>query len=356
MPIMVTVLMIIIQQEPIASMGYAKTLRLDLKKIAEVAKNEELFFSINSVCEDDEGNFYVLDSKKYQVQKFSAEGKKLLTFGTRGEGPDGFRTPARMFFSGETGLVVTEMMNDATIFSKLGKVVKKINFAKTLGFIFNIGYIGGNLFYAEKQGEKEVRTQIIMNNEGKILKSDLFSCSGWDIAMEDGTQYSLSYKELTPQLIFNAYKSHAVVGKSDCYQLKIIDSKGQIINKIGRDVKRSPLTSKEHDYFREEINNVKGWNNLVKKAFKKLIPSEKMYYEKLMITSKYVFVFRIKRDTTDEKSPYLVDVFAINGKFLGEVSMSKLPLLVSDTFIYFKVDDDDDALIYLEKCSYKLTL
>lgn len=354
--VMVLVLMVIINLGPGVVECYARELHLDLKKIVELGKEEEIFYSLYSVCEDDEGNIYIMDGKRYNVLKFSPEGKRLLSFGNRGEGPGDFKSPSQIFFSEDNGVVVTEMMNEATIFTKEGKVVKKINFGKTLGLLFNIRYIGGNLFYAEKQGDMGVRYQILMNSEGKIVNSDLFFGSGWEVNIEDGKRYTLSFDELTPKLIFGGYKSHAVVGKSDCYKLKIINDRGQIIKEIGRDKKGSPLTTKERMHFTRVINDIKGWNTHVINAFHELIPAEKMIYKKLMITSRYVFVFRIKEDTTDEKSPYPVDVFEINGKFIGEVSMPALPLLVSDKYVYFRegFDGNEDSPLYLSKYSYNL--
>ncbi|MDQ1353664.1 MAG: hypothetical protein QG657_3970 [Acidobacteriota bacterium] len=357
MTVVVVVLMLIINLGPGAAESYAGEPRLVMKKIVEVGKEGEILYSLYSVCEDDEGNFYIMDGKRYNLLKFSPEGKKLLNFGNSGEGPGDFKSPSQVFFSENNGVVVTEMMNEATIFTKEGKVVKKINFAKTLGLLFNIRYIGGDLFYAEKQGDIGVRYQILMNSEGKIVNSDLFLGSGWEIIMEDGMRYSLSFDELTPHLIFGGYKSFAVVGKSDCYKLKIINDRGQVIKEIGRNVKGSPLTTKENQHFSQEINDIKEWSPQVKKAFHELIPTEKMYYKKVMITSRYVFVFRIKEDTTDQKSPYPVDIFEIDGKFLGEVSMPALPMLVSDKYIYFREGDngDEDAPLYLSKYSYNLS-
>ena len=339
---------------PGAEPGYTEGLRLKMDKIADVGKNDDLFHSISSVCEDDDGNFYVLDYKKHRVTKFNSKGEKLSAFGNRGEGPGEFKSPSRLSFSPGTGVVVTEMMNEATIFSKEGKAVKKINFAKSLGFLFNIRFIGGNLFYAEKQGDRDVRHQILMTSEGKPVDSDLFFCAGWTLNLPSGEQYRLSYKELTPRLVFGCYKSRAVVGRSDQYKVKIIDAKGGVINEIRRDVGGGALSEKEHRLFSQKIKDTKRWPGNVLKAFQKKIPNEKMFFIKLMITSSHVFVFRIKKDCSDENSLYPVDVFTHDGTFRGELSLPKLPLLISDRYIYIKEDSDEDEPLYLSKHGYKL--
>ncbi len=356
MTVMVAVLMIIINLGPGTPEGYAGELCLDMKKVVEVGKKEDIFYFFNSVCEDDDGNFYVLDNKRYNVLKFSPEGKYLLSFGNRGEGPGDFKAPSRVYYSENLGVVVTEAMNEASIFTRDGQLVKKINFSKTLGLLFNIRYIGGELFYAEQQRDKGVRRQILMDISGKIVNSELFSGSGWEITMEDGMRYRLYFKELTPQLIFDGYKSYGVVGTSDQYWLKLINAKGHDLKDIGLNVEGNPLLVKEREYFIKEISNVQGWSKQVKKAFEKKIPKLKMLYYNVMLTSRYIFVFRIKADVTDEKAPYPVDVFDMNGKFIGEVSMLRLPLRVSDKYIYLREgDEEESSSIYLAKYSYSLT-
>ncbi|MGE5341168.1 MAG: hypothetical protein ACM3SY_06765 [Candidatus Omnitrophota bacterium] len=163
-----------------------------------------------------------------------------------------------------------------------------------------------------------------MDIEGKKVNSNLFSGPEWIITIGNN-MYSLSFSELSPRLIFGGYNDHAVIGKSDCYKLKVIDKSGRIIKDIERNVKRNPLETKELQYFIKEINNIKGMNDQVKKAFQNLIPTEKMYFEKLMITSRYIFVLKTKKDSTDENSPYPVDIFEINEKFIGEVTLPHVP-------------------------------
>ncbi len=71
-----------------------KPLSLNIQAVVELGRENLMFQNIESICEDLEENFYVLDSKAFKVYKFSPKGKLLLSFGSRGEGPGEFRMHA----------------------------------------------------------------------------------------------------------------------------------------------------------------------------------------------------------------------------------------------------------------------
>jgi len=166
--------------------GFGAQLELVLKKEVVLGNTGDPFFSLYSICEDDEANIYVLDKKRCNVRKFSGQGKELLKFGQKGEGPGDFKAPKKLYYSKQIGVTVTEAMNDASIFTTGGELVKKINFAAKMGFLFNIRSIGGEIFYADQQRENEFCYQILMDAEGKKINTELFASSGWNVSMKDG--------------------------------------------------------------------------------------------------------------------------------------------------------------------------
>ena len=85
--------------------AYGSALRLDMKKDLELGREGDMFYWVSSVCEDDEENIYLLDSRVYKVRKFSKDGKELLSFGSKGEGPGEFKSPSRLYYSPKTGIV-----------------------------------------------------------------------------------------------------------------------------------------------------------------------------------------------------------------------------------------------------------
>ena len=69
--------------------------RVDIKfgTSLEIGRQEMLFGTIDSVCEDNEGSFYVLDDEEFKVFLFSPQGRLLRTFGGKGQGPGDFQSP-----------------------------------------------------------------------------------------------------------------------------------------------------------------------------------------------------------------------------------------------------------------------
>ncbi|MBN2408894.1 MAG: NHL repeat-containing protein [Candidatus Aminicenantes bacterium] len=66
-----------------------------VRTIGEIETNDEnVAFNLPSdVALDKDGNIYILDSGNHRVQKFSADGKYLATFGRKGQGPGEFVYP-----------------------------------------------------------------------------------------------------------------------------------------------------------------------------------------------------------------------------------------------------------------------
>ena len=337
--------------------GFGENVKLTMKKIVEIGAKGIPFYTLNSVCEDDEENIYVLDKKNFNVRKFSKDGKELLSFGSKGEGPGSFLSLNRVYFSKKTGIIVTEMMNFASIFTTEGKIIRKINLTRKGGLFFYIKYFEGDIFYGVSQKGVPMPKQVLFDSSGKIVNSDLYSGKGDSVNMPDGSNYSQSTPEIFPKLIFESYKGLAVAGFSDKYELKLVNSQGKVVKIIRSSLQSQSLTGKEKEYFTETFCNIKNFPPEVQKEFVKKIPKTKTYFYTAMPTTKYVFVFRIKDDTTNENPPYPVDVFKITGEYVGRVNVPKIPLLVSDKYLYFEEDDEnnEEAPLLLVKYSYELS-
>ena len=143
-----------------------KPVTLELTKIVEVGDNDFMFYSIDSVCEDDDANFYVLDRKAYKVHKFSPEGKRVLSFGNKGQGPGDFAYPHYICVTEDKKLVVCEDMAFVSLFDLEGKFLKRIRLANGL----ELRYISSNLYYAWIW-KKKSKQQVLLDNKGKIIKS-----------------------------------------------------------------------------------------------------------------------------------------------------------------------------------------
>jgi hypothetical protein len=76
---------------------------------------------------DDEGNFYITDWDRKRIQKYSPEGKFLLTIGKQGQGPGEFGNPSIVRFDKWNRIYVTDISNQRIhFFDRAGNFLEQI--------------------------------------------------------------------------------------------------------------------------------------------------------------------------------------------------------------------------------------
>ncbi len=333
------------------SLNAEKELKLNLEKTFAVGKNELIFPSIESVCEDDESNVYMLSYKGSKVWKFAPDGKLLLSFGKRGEGPGDFRVPYRLAFSSNGEIIVIETKTFASFFDKNGKFIKRLSFATTISNSFGLDYAGGDLFYTEKINTDLSREQVLFDFKGKFHDVSLFAKP--DISIKKNGKMAYYYsKEYSIGLLYDYFNGHSAAAVSNKYEILVLDEKGKIFTKITRKTAPGKISSKEKDFLARDIKSIKHWSPDTKRLFLNRIPDTKNFFREILVSDKYIFVFLVKDDLLAPDIP--VDVFEFSGNYVGRLNMKKEPIIISGKFMYFtKVDADEDLI--LEKYSYRLT-
>lgn len=329
-----------------------KPLTWELNRLLQWGKEDLIFYSITSISEGRDGNFYVLDQKAYKIYKFSPGGTLLLSFGNRGQGPGDMQRPHYIRLTPENTLAVCEEIGYVSFFDTKGNFLKRIHVPKGLG----LTYINDHLYYGWEWKRKS-KQQVLVNDKGEILKSffevsrDLFSVSAPD---ETGRMVMSNFaaREYTPSLLFSSCNDYSVVAVGNRYEILLLNNKGEVKKRIQRDVKPAKISPKERDFFKNEINGKKNLHDFAKKAFIKKIPTVKNYFADILISGKYIFVFRVKDDLMDEKAFIPVDIFTLRGEFMGTAGFNNQPMLISDKYAYYVESEDDDLL--LVKYSYKI--
>lgn len=331
-----------------------KTISLNQEKVLEIGRNDLMFFSITAVYEDRDSNIYLLDKIACKVYKFSPDGKLLLTFGRKGQGPGDFERPHDIYVTDTGRIVVCEESNFISFFDKSGKFIKRLNVQKGLA----LTYMNDDLYYGWIWG-KENREQILIDSQSNTVASffsvamDVSSISFPD---ESGRLVMFTYteKEYTPFLLFCRYRDRSAIGVGNHYEILILDKKGKVMSRINRDIKPQRINSREKKYFIKNLGEMENWSRQIIKKFENKIPKVKTYSDKILISEKHLFVFRIKNDTTDEDSPFPIDIFTFEGEFLGTSQIPSIPLLISDKFMYVSETDENDNLT-LVKFRYHLS-
>ena len=228
-------------------------MKLTIQKDLEVGRDNLMFGSIASVVEDEECNFYVLDRMEHKVYKFSPNGKLLLSFGQKGQGPGDFQNPHLLAYSSEGKLVVADELYNLSFLNQDGSFIERIHLDGRLG----IGYIGEDRFYGWIWREED-RSQVMVNSRNDILETfflvpkEAFSASAPDSSGRL-VMFNYSREEFAPSLIFAHSGPYSAVGVGDIYDIPILDGKGKTFARIKRDIEPEKLSKKEKKFFEKDI-------------------------------------------------------------------------------------------------------
>jgi len=328
-----------------------KKLDLKLNKVLEIRKENLMFASIASVCEDDESNFYVLDKKEHKIFKFSHDGELALSFGRKGQGPGDFQQPNRITFSLKEQLIVADDLYDVSFLNTEGIFVRRVHLTGRIA----LGYVGEDLFYAWIWKPEE-KSQVMVDRENNIVKTfftvlkDSFSVSAPDSSGR-AVMFNYAPDEYAPSLLFAHSGKYSAVAVSNRYEILILNEKGKTINVVHRNVPPGNISKKEKNYFVKNINEIgrkRGWPKSVTRKIIKKIPGEKNYFDQVMLSQQHVFIFRIREDISNEQSPVQVDIFTINGRFQGTAQLMKKLIFISDKHMYFVQSDEEDNLFLVK--------
>ena len=294
-------------------------LEIKLSNQQEIGREDLLFGSIVSVCEDDESNFYVLDRIEHKVFKFSQQGKLTLSFGNKGQGPGDFQNPTRITFTPKSQLVVADELYLLSFLETDGKFILRLDLNGRLA----PAYAGENRFFAWIW-QPEGRQQIMVDKENKLIQTFYSAARGtFSVSAPDssGRQVMFNYGPdvYAPALIFSQYGKYSAVALSSRYEIRILDQKGETTHTLRRNLEPGKISKKEKDYFSRDIAELakkRGWPNNVVRQLIKIIPKEKNFFDGVLVSKQHIFVFRIREDITQETAPLPVDVFTLTGGFL----------------------------------------
>lgn len=338
--------------------GFAleETVSIHFGPSLEIGREDFFFGTIDGVCEDEKGNFYVLDRAEHKVSKFSRDGKLLLKFGNRGEGPGDFREPNRISYTAEKNIVVCDDMYFISFFHTDGSFIKRIQLNGKLA----PAYIGEDRFYGWvwlPEGQK----QVVVDGKNEVIQTfhsiakDSFSVS---IPDSSGRQVMFNYSryEFVPIFIFTHHQKFSALGISNEYNILILNNEGKIHSRIQRDINPDKFSKKERESLEEDIEafaKKRGWPDRVARDLKKIIPDTKNYFHFVLLSKSHVFVFRIPSDITKEERSVPVDIFTLQGHFLGRTGLENSPIHISSSNMYFD-RSEKDGNVYLVKRNYEI--
>jgi len=96
-------------------------------------ENEEsLLFGPSEFSMDQEGNYYVLDSRNYRIAVFNQRGEYLRTFGREGQGPGEFTMMTNLLIRGDVVSVYDYRLRRRTFYRTDGTLIKVVTVPTTV--------------------------------------------------------------------------------------------------------------------------------------------------------------------------------------------------------------------------------
>ncbi|MFA9452471.1 MAG: 6-bladed beta-propeller [Candidatus Aminicenantaceae bacterium] len=321
----------------------AQDLDLHLGEPLEIGQEDLLFGSVTAVCEDEAGNFYVVDQLEHKVYTFSRDGKLLYSFGQQGQGPGDFLRPNRISLTSQGHLAVADEMYTISFLKRDGTFLKRVKLDTGLA----PGYMGEDRFYAWRW-VPEGQQQIMLDAESRILKTfhtvsrDRFSVSAPD---QSGREVMFNYARpaFSPGLMYAQSGGLTAVAISDTYRIQLLDQKGEARTVIERQVEPQVLSRAEQRHFEDEFQEfgkMRGWPESVVRDIIGKLPRTKVLFDRILLSPAHVLVCRVPSDITADAA-FPVDIFTTGGKYLGPGSLPKKPLFVSQSRMYFERSDAD---------------
>ena len=335
-----------------------KNVEIKFGKSIEIGHAEHSFGSITSVCEDNEGNFYVLDAGEFTVFKFSGEGRLIKKFGGKGQGPGDFQTPRLVVFTPQAEIAVLEDLNYITFFDVRGRFIKRLDLNGRLGPT----YVGPDRFLSWVW-TPEGRQQVLVDSKNNIRATfhtqprESFSTT---LADESGRAVMFNYASdvYVPELLFGYGGGIGLAGISTDYNLTLLDTKGDIIGSIQRNVKPGKISSRERSRLEQEIREfakARNWPEGVVRELSRKVPDLKTIIKAVRVSLQNIFVFLIPQDIAQENASFPVDVFSHRGDYLGSTTLKQIPLFISEGAMYF-LETDDSGIDYLRRADYSLSV
>jgi hypothetical protein len=197
---------------------------------------------------------------------------------------------------------------------------------------------------------------MLVNLKRDVVTEELFTLPDISITVHRGdrrARYTVRVHECTPVILFTHFKGYSVAGFSKEYNILLLDQEGKRIAHLKRDIKPQKATSEEKAGFINAIQDTRLPEDIKKAAIQQL-PETKNIFDHLLLSHQNVYVFRTKEDVTETEASYPVDIFSLEGKYLGSIKMKDKPLLVTERYMYIPETDEEDNLL-LVKYVYQLT-
>ncbi len=291
---------------------------------------------------DSEGNIYTVDPKLVEIKKFSSEGKSIMVFGRKGQGPEEMISPLLIGVTSQNELMFVDRGNSRIAFYSLdGEYLRYIPTHKwrlSRTRFDSKGNVVADI-YQYSEDEKK-RTKVVyeikrFNQEMEPLFT-IFSLDRTEELLSRRRDYIYGGVEMYWQIGKN---DNVYVGYARNYEFDIINPEGKIIRKIKKEFNPVEVTKEEE--------------NELPQQFRELVNLPKYH------TGFYYFsvdeegrIFARTWEKTEDKTSYFWDVFDPEGRYIAKIPINAYLKLWVNGKLY-TAEETEDGLPIIKR--YKAT-
>jgi hypothetical protein len=304
-------------------------LKQDLVIGKEPTSSGYLFAELRSVGVDDQENIWTLDWEDIKVRVFDKNGKIISTFGKKGQGPEEWQNPSRMFVTrGGTGVILD--LNKITFYSRDGRCLKEMSTARSNPFRLKIDS-KGNIYadtmeFREKMILRLIKYDPEMNPIATVAETEIPFKMG---AINPFPTLLLCHVTGDDRLIWMV---------NSIYEFHVLGPDGKLIRKISKDYKPVNVTAADQKRILEEqYGDVQYRSQLV---FPDVFPPL-FYFVGDAEGRLYVQTYE-----TDGKGGLWFDVFDAEGRCITRFSLPReeMAFAVSKNKLYAMIQADEEGV------------
>lgn len=317
----------------------------------------------------DNGNIYLFDYKYHKFFVFSPEGKFLLDFGKRGEGPGEYKYILNFFLVED--LILAVDMSKIHAFTLKGEFKKSYSLNNKLGlsplfFLNKTTFVHTPRIPGSKEPPDTIELYDFVQNKQKVLVGtapDKNKAASKSKGRRIMIRIGVSELDQNPGLVVARSGNKIFYGKNDHYQIHAVSLDGKSLFSFSLDrEKRKPITMefKKKVVSQMTIRFMGGSSasSEIKKSILKKMPDISTYFFHIQQPKNgliYVFISDRMRKNGQE-----VDIFSSTGKYLYHADI-KLPegltlkqqIVLRGKYLYAYIENDEGET---QLAKYALTL
>lgn len=304
-----------------------------------------MFLNILNLVVDEEENIYVCDRKAAHIIVFDKNGDFLRTIGKKGQGPGEMRYPQDIQVFPQRELMVNDR-GQARIhfFSLNGEYIRGFSTSQLNSFRRPKVDSHGNMVAVFRISGDERRSVL------KKFTSDLspvFTIATQPFVSKPPTIEYFWMRRLT-NLVWNVTVEDDIIwGVTTKYEIFVLNTEGNLINKIVREYDGIKITEKE----KEKLIKDRFGDRPVHPSITLKFPNRYPPFIRFTCDEEgRIFVQTYEKTEDGERDYY--DVFDSEGKYIARISLKFRPMVWKNNKL-FTIEEDEDGFQFVKR--YRVT-